>query len=434
MSTVTTTSTTLAAACGALRALLLCAALILPACSDEGSPGSDAGADHGPVLQDGRADAPKPPREAGSEASVKQDQGPKPDAKQPAHWERSAGPLPGRWDHTATTLKNGRVLVVGGAHKPKGVEYLADTQLYLPVARTFQAAGSLKDPRADHTATLLSDGRVLVAGGQTSGGKGLSSCELFDPSKSGAAAWSVGPSLFAQRINHAAVRLGDGRVLVAGGYNNASQHLSSLAFFQPKSGSWAAPAAQLKNPRVDPTLTVLKSGKVLIVGGYGGPSNGYPAVLELFDPATNSVTALSAKLSQGRAGHTATLLPDGKVLIVGGYCGSGCAIKGDALYDPQSNTVSDISHAGDPPAHHAACPLGDGRVLITGGGNSAGTKAMAFSIKGGGVWQALAPMQQARHQHTCSVLGDGSVLVVGGKEGSPGTYGTAADKAERYFP
>ena len=409
-------------------AMLATAAVLGAACSDDNTPSNT---DAAVVNNDGKAG--KKDGEAGKNDGEVNDTGVpdqklvKPDARQPFH-RQMAGPVPSPWSHTATVLKNGRVLIAGGQHKPKGVESINAAHLYLPAQQKFSSAGTMKQPRADHTATRLADGKVLLVGGENKRGYYTETAEIYDPTRPAAQAWTATKPMFSKRVNHAATLLSDGRVLIVGGYNSAGKHLSTLEIYDPKTGNWTAPMTRMATPRVRPRVVLLKTGSVLIVGGFAG--SGYPKTLEIYDPKTGGIKTLKDTLSDGRVGHTATLLPDGRVLIVGGYCGMSCTLKGDALYDPVANKLTAIPHAGTPPSDHAACRLNDGRVLIAGGGYTNKSKMVIFSAAAAGAWTAAGTLKMARHSHTCSVLGDGTVLVVGGKGGSPGTWDQPATAAE----
>src|SRR6266478_5596840 len=137
-----------------------------------------------------------------------------------------------RYVHTATLLPNGKVLVAGGG---TGVSELSSAELYDPASGSWSPTGSLTTARNDHTATLLPSGKVLVAGGDSSSGY-LTSAELYDPASG---TWSATGSLNTARDNHTATLLPSGKVLVAGGFNS-SGYLSSAELYDPTAGSWSA--------------------------------------------------------------------------------------------------------------------------------------------------------------------------------------------------
>jgi len=337
----------------------------------------------------------------------------------------------GRVDHTATLLKDGRVLVTGGWYRPGGkTTRLASAYVYVPAQDAVVAAGSMTTPRDSHTATLLPDGRVLVAGGYESYNKPTSTVEIYDPTKPAGSAWSAGPALPGLRAAQAVVTLKSSEVVLVAGWDG-SQPLASLAIFQT-SGSWKLPAAALNEKRSGHTASLLPSGKMLVVGGYDASQQQWLDSLELYDPVAGTITLLTAKLLEKRSGHTSTVLNNGMVLIVGGFCGGSCSISSDELYDPTTNTVKAVSHAGGSPTNQTATLLTDGTVLVAGGeGNSDAQKAVAYDSTGGGSWTILPSMNHGRHDHTASLLQDGSVLVVGGKTGS---WEPITEQLERFYP
>ncbi|RZL94152.1 MAG: hypothetical protein EOP82_05785 [Variovorax sp.] len=165
--------------------------------------------------------------------------------------------------------------------------------------------------RSGHTATLLPDGKVLVAGG--SDGSFLASAELYDPATG---QWAATSAMGAARSVFTATLLPDGKVLVAGGLGVGI--LASAELYTPATGQWA-PTGPMSAARLTHTATLLPDGKVLVAGGNGGVSGGGSlATAERYDPTTGAWTA-TGSMSTGRTAHTATLLPNGKVLAAGSY-------------------------------------------------------------------------------------------------------------------
>jgi len=263
-----------------------------------------------------------------------------------------------RYNHTATLLSNGKVLVTGG-YGTSG--YLAVAELYDPGTGTFTATGSMSWGRDSHAATVLPDGRVLVAGGY--GGSGyLASVELFDPATG---TFATTGSLGTARYSFASVLLPDGKVLVAGG-NSGSAYLASAELYDPGTGTFA-PTGPMARGRYAFSATLLPTGKVLVAGGDG---NGYAmANSELYDPQDPSPGLYTATGSMAsiREWHTATLLPDGLVLVAGGYDGAGNSLASAELEDPTAGTFSPTGSMGTSRAWHAATLLPNGKVLIAGG-------------------------------------------------------------------
>ncbi len=256
----------------------------------------------------------------------------------------------------AVQLPDGRVLLVGG-----------DVAIFDPVTETCSPTGRLNTPRALHTATLLGNGKVLVAGGSVDGGHGLTSTELYDPVSG---VWTASAPLRNARCWHTATLLADGRVLIAGGTHiigTTTYVLASVEIYNPSSGNWTT-ARALNVAHYRHTATLMPDGQVLIAGGYN-TTLGFLSTSELYNSAQNAWTITGA-LNEARDDHTAALLKDGKVLITGGvgvrnhYC---FQLLSAELYDPATGSWSFTSALNSGRAVHASTLLSDGRVLITGG-------------------------------------------------------------------
>ena len=210
-----------------------------------------------------------------------------------------------RQNHTATLLPDGKVLVAGGFDHISG--YLASAELYDPGSGTWMATGSLVTARFGHTATLLPNGKVLVVGGTLNFSQ-VPSAELYDP---GTGTWTETGSPARARQGHTATLLGNGKVLVAGGafyiFGGGIDLIALAELYDPATGVWTS-TGSLGITREYATASLLLNGKVLILGGS--------SVAELYDPDSGLWTATGSLATAG--GHTATLLPNGKVLAVGG--------------------------------------------------------------------------------------------------------------------
>jgi hypothetical protein len=263
-------------------------------------------------------------------------------------------------------LADGRVLVVGGANTT-GTEHF--NEIYDPVAATFTLIDSLgHNPgcrgRYTPTSTRLADGRVLIAGGDGVSTPGpMTTCfpliaELFDPATNTFAATGALP---AGRSRHTATLLADGRVLLAAGIS-VGPSIASAETFDPGTGSFA-PTGNMAAARFFHTATRLNDGRVLVVGGENGPSL---SSAELYDPATGTFSA-TGSMSVGRARHLAVLLADGRVLIAGGRATDGSVFASVEIYDPGTGTFSIATPMTSARFWATAVRLADGRVLIAGG-------------------------------------------------------------------
>ncbi len=396
--------------------------------------------------------------------------------------------------HTSTRLGDGRVLLVGGErYEADGTPVpLATTELWDPTTSSSAAGPSLSEPRSEHTATLLPDGRVLVAGGHAASGTPSvsSTAEIFDPDSG---AFTVVPdTMTTARTRHAATALHDGRVLLWGGAASLTTDVIG-DFFDPSSETFTATswltsgvsrpaslalpsghvyaggvgvtsvdgafdpalpdgppegvpeqaAAQLPHgriftlgastghlreelpvmnersygfsPRGYHAATLLTSGRVLFTGGrhavLAGVHETLPqSVVEELDPVTESVAAVGP-MARDRYLHTATRLPDGRVLVVGGESPSGADNRIAELYDPTSKTFSDTDRMDVDRARHTATSLPNGDVLVVGGSLDKMAERYALSL------DAFVPagvLETARSGHTATRLPDGRVLVAGG--------------------
>jgi N-acetylneuraminic acid mutarotase len=291
----------------------------------------------------------------------------------------SAGVLSApRFAHTATLLPDGKVLVVGGnqtmpnADFPAGLDTLSSAELYDPKTNTWSLAGGMRTARASHTATLLADGRVLVAGGISPSMADpwvvLASAELYDPA---ANSWRLVAPMPSPRQNQSATLLSDGRVLMVGGLDRIGDSplgsappsgLSSVDIFDPTTDSWSA-APTMRYPRISPTVTLLPNGHVLVVGDSG--LNEQSA--EIFDPATYSWSP-GPKPAAGRAGHVGVRLHSGVVLIAGGLVTSTAEV-----FDWRRNAWVSAGSLAVLRSGATATVLGNGQVLVVGGFSSKST-------------------------------------------------------------
>jgi hypothetical protein len=332
-----------------------------------------------------------------------------------------------RADHTATLLRNGKVLIAGG--EGNGFQALASAELYDPSTRTFALTGSMIIPRYAHSATLLADGRVLIAGGtqDVDGGTFVFTAEIYDPSTGAFTATgdltSIGGGVYASPGNVTTL-LPDGRVFVAAS-NNAE-------IYDPQSGTFTptGPYANLSDA-YGITVTLLTNGKVLVTGcadAYGSCSVG---VTELFDPQSRTFGVTGPMMVKyfPDYGYTATLLTDGRAL----FLGSGDFDFADAeVYDPAAGT---FAFTGSAIENHQIAPasrLTDGTVLIA-GGQVPGGDGSAYAelyVPATGTFEFAGWMTAGRHSHTATPVPDDTVLITGGFSGWP----NPTSSAEVYKP
>jgi hypothetical protein len=285
--------------------------------------------------------------------------------------QTTGSPIATRFSATATLLNNGKVLIIGG--KGTGGE-LASAELYDPATQTFAAtSGNMSTERAYHTATLLSDGTVLVTGGLNLGGDTtgtpVTSAEICDPATGSftllAASMSTGRSF------HTATLLGNGKVLVTGGSGNGISS-ATADLYDPVAKTFT-PTGSMTVARAGHAATLLNYGTVLLTGGasaFGGEST---IAAELYDPNTGNFTATNL-MTDGRSAHTAALLNNGQVLIAGGsglFFGGGVSesLSSAEVFDPATGSFTATADMTAIRESHTATLLGNGLVLIVGGSN-----------------------------------------------------------------
>lgn len=269
-----------------------------------------------------------------------------------------------RSGHSATAFHNHQVLVVGGSD---GSTYLDSAELYDPATGVWTFRGSMFYVRAGHTATLLPNGKVLVVGGTAN-----TNTELYDPATG---EWFATGRLNAARpSSHAATLLEDGRVLVVGGFDPSVPFphcfLSSAEIYDPETQAWTA-TGDMNFGRYGLTVTALFSGKALVVGGSNGLT-GIQSTAELWDPGSGA-WSLTSEPFTGRFGHSASLLQDGNVLVAGGLFVAVSPNPHDEsldtceAYDPTTENWYAVGKLQIARRYHTAALLHDGRVLVVGG-------------------------------------------------------------------
>ncbi len=350
------------------------------------------------------------------------------------------------YDHTATLLEDGRVLVIGGQTRATDGAYpplppppgVVSAEIYDPSTGRWSPTSPMSNSRTHHDAVMLEDGRVLVAGGLTDeftldGATGdphyvfpIASAEVYDPSTE---MWSgVGDmpeetvDLIGTQNNSPAVMLEmleEGKVLAVGGLG------PSAALFDASSGRWAAAGEALSpehRTRQWHTSIVLRNGRVLYIGGWTGSVS--MNSVELYDPLEGSSSSTGSMIVS-RLGPTAAVLPDGTVLVTGSWSRASAEI-----YYPLSETWSEAEEMAMSRMDHTMTVLRDGRVLVVGGALTRKTEIYDPST---GTWSEAADLLEPRVGQTATLLDDGRVLVAGGATGS-GSQPFPTTSAEVYDP
>ena len=312
----------------------------------------------------------------------------------------------GRGAHSATLLPDGKVLIAGGRE-------IDTAELYDPNTGLWSYTGNMMSVRFGHTATVLPNGKVLVAGGErwdNYNGRAILivSAELYDPTTG---AWSTAGNMITPRNEATATLLPNGKILVAGGTVEGGYDTSSTELYDPATDTWAPTGDMLGGGHAQTTATLLTTGKVLVTGGYGGSVDS-----ELYDPATG-VWAITGSKITPRYAHSATLLPNGKVLVSGGNSDLiGVNITSSAeLYDPVMGTWTATGNMHTPRYAHSHALLTNGTVLSLGGSSDGQIILSSAEIydPSTGAWILTSTMAYPRAGHTTTLLASGGVLVAG---------------------
>jgi hypothetical protein len=291
-----------------------------------------------------------------------------------------------RGGKTATLLPDGRVLIAGGYNcADAGKDGLwASAELYDPATGTFSPTGSMSVPRELHTATLLSDGHVLITGGITG----------------------------ASPVGSQPVVLASYRTV-----ESSSSVLRTAELYDPATGTFS-PTGSMSTIRDHHTATLLQDGRVLVVGG-GGEGYASQTSAELYDPAKGSFSQ-TGSLKSGRWLHTATLLSDGRVLVAGGRSPKDSTYASAELYNPKTGRFTSTGSMKASRQEQTATRLPDGRVLIAGGVQQDGASgwdvlsSTELYDPGNGTFSPAGSMGDAREGGTATLLDDGRVLIAGG--------------------
>lgn len=337
---------------------------------------------------------------------------------------------------TATLLQDGRVLLAGGSTALQGtsqslVKPLRDLDIYDPITQTLTPAPGLVTPRSWHTATTLQDGKIFFTGGDAADGfqkqTSTDTAEIYDP-VSGVSTLSP-VTMTQKRSGHTATALAGGKVLLVGGNLSASAELydptpdATISLF----------ATKLATRRVGHTALRRPDGAVWLVGGTSAKQTRATASIEVYDPGSKLFSPTSFRLNQARGNHTTTVLPGGKVLLAGGWDGSR-SLDSVELFDPLSGSSELLpARMVEARTFHTATPLPDGRILLAGGSKDDGpTDTAELYDPASQTFSVASKMTSRRSSHAAVLLSDGKVLITGGVI-SPES-GDNTDTAELYDP
>jgi len=310
-----------------------------------------------------------------------------------------------RSGHTATLLQDGKVLIAGGMRRNK--DFYTSAELFDPATGKFQATGAMSVARVGHAAVLLRSGKVLIVGGWVGHG-GTDSAELYDPASGSFTALS---RMNSRRGRPSATLLGSGDVLIAGGADRGDTPggIASAEIFRAATSKFES-VAPMHTGRISQTATLLNNGRVLIVGGRGDTVT---ASAELYDP-TSKQFVVTGSLHTARYKHSAGRLPDGRVLIAGGsderdWQGTTNSAE---IYDPRTGKFSLTSPLNESrfKLPDEAPQLASGQILVAGGSK----KVEVYDPASGRFLIAAGQLLDARHFMTETKLKDGSVLLTGG--------------------
>lgn len=308
-----------------------------------------------------------------------------------------------RREGSATLLPDGRVLSAGGLGTGSGS---STAGIYDPFSGNEISTPSMQNVHFIHTATLLPTGKVLIVAGFTP------ACELFNPTDE---TWTNTSPLPNSNQKHTATLLPNGQVLVTGGETgNGINAYSNCFLFNPATEGWTETGA-MHEARRRHTTTLLPNGKILAAGGWGKASpNFLPTISEHYDPATETWT-ISGSLNMARRFHTATLLPNGKVLVTGGEGTTGVSTASAELYDPSTELWTVTGQMSTGRIYHAASLLPSGKVLITGGQLSQNSILPYLTAEiydpATEKWTLASPMTSRKYQHDSTLLLNKQVLV-----------------------
>jgi hypothetical protein len=307
--------------------------------------------------------------------------------------------------HQATVLESGEVLITGGCAGDGCTPFHPSAEVYDPADQSFRSAAPMSLPRASHTATLLQDGRVLIAGGCSAEGA-TARAEIYDAT---ADRWMRAGDMAEPRCSHVAVPLGDGRVFVMGGGGGRLGELSSAEVFDPATSSFSSLGRMRNNYYL---ATPLRDGRILLTGGQSDRGE-IIASAAIFDPGSGQFER-TGQMATGRVKHAAAPLSDARVLVIGGsdHRGFGGRFNSTEIYDPESGRFSPGPELryGRHKIRDAVAVLPSGAIVVVGGAIRPELYDPADRIFLPVRGELSGPQMFA----TASVLKSGEVLVLGG--------------------
>jgi N-acetylneuraminic acid mutarotase len=336
---------------------------------------------------------------------------------------------------TLSLLPDGKVLAAGGFYNDGSDHYLNTSEIYNPIdGLWYLVPGSMTSNRRGHTATTLLDGRILVVGGEN-GTTTLNKAEIYDPATN---TWSDTSDMLSARVGHTATRLADGRVLVAGGCSSAINCNNSTEIYNPTNNTWYTAAILKTGARKNHAAVLMNDGRVMVTGGFNfGTSPGvYYQTAEIYDPILDEWTQKS-NMSTKRSEHFAVVRRDGKVLVIGGFYRSpgigGTVLENyvqtSQLYDPGTDTWSTASTMWNTGRRGSAAILDPfGKYYLIAGYNSTHPSGLSLTeyrdidTDSDWIYNGFPALNSERFHHAAIQLANGAFLVAGGMRSNSDVY------------